>query len=618
MRYILAVLALLSSVGDAAAAEPRWTMIQLGTTTIIGDQPAGTLRDVAIQIEQFRAVVGGLIAGANRPASLPTVVFVFGERKAIQPLAPLYNGKPVALAGYFGQGPYANYIILTLEGFEESTTITYHEYTHLLIRNAVRWMPMWLNEGLAEYYSSYALTRGGRSAEIGRPSQDHLVLLRERYIPVAELIAVDHKSPMYNEGQRRSIFYAESWALTHYLLARPDGASVINKYVAETSGGRTPEEAFRIAFGSTPEVFDTQLREYVRRFRFTGTRFNFTDKLTVGEPSPGRTMTAGEVEAWLADAQRRVGRMDEAAPRIERAAAAEPGTAIAQLALGLLRGAQNRLPEGFEALGRAAALAPDDFLTQFVRGVSLLREGVNEAEMYRTEAVAALKRAVMLNGASADAHAALAYAQMLSDDTLADARTSIERAVTLAPGRLDYRLRYADVRILQGEVAAARVMLRELAELGDPDASSRAKSRLAAIADAVSGPLDSRGKPSRSVETPGIDLPDVARSREARPQLRTVRSEEERALGMLTRIDCAASDVRFVVQAADRTLVATTSRMEDVELISFRDDIEFTISCGARDPGDRVYLTWRPDANPTPARVGTAVAVEFLPKNFVP
>src|SRR5262249_44370217 len=169
------------------------------------------------------------------------------------------------------------------------------------------------------------------------------------------------------------------------------------------------------------------------------------------DPGPARALTANEVDAWVGDAQRRVDRSSEGRPRIERAVAADPGSATTQMALGLLRLSQENAAAALDAFGRAAALAPDDFLVQFVCGVSRLRADPRGSDEHRTQALAALTRATALNGTSSDAYAMLAYVQMLSESTLPEARTSIERAVALAPGRLDYRLRYADIIMLQGD-----------------------------------------------------------------------------------------------------------------------------------------------------------------------
>ena len=594
-----------------AAADSRWSLLNLGSMTIIGDQSPSTLRDVAIQIEQFRAVVGGLIHNADRPLSVPTVVFVVGSRKALEPLLPLYKGKPATIAGYFSHGQDTNYIVMSLEGFEESAAITYHEYTHLLVKNAVRSLPVWVNEGLAEYYSTYTLVDRGRAADVGRGIKSHIFLLRQRYLPIAELIAVDQSSPMYNEAERRSIFYAASWAVVHYLMiARPNGGAALNRYVTEVAEGHAAVDAFKNAFGVSPAEFDKEVQTYLRRLTFDAVRFRFNERLTSAEPAPGRPMTPGEVDAWIGDAQRRMNRAGEAAPRIERAATAEPDSATTQMILGLLRLSQAKTAAALDAFERAADLAPKDFLTQYVCGVSCLRADPGGSRGRHGQALETLKRAVMLNGTSSDAYAALAYVQMLSGETLPDARASIEHAMALSPGRLDYRLCYADIRLLQGDIDVAKNILTSIAAItSDSAASTAASTRLATIAEheiprspgSATGAGRDRSKDGRS----GL-------------LLRAVRDGEERILGQLTRVDCAKAGVRFTVETDEREVTAAAARIEDVELTTFLDEKNFTLVCGARSAMERVYLTWQPDRRWGAGVVGTAMAVEFLPTTFTP
>jgi thioredoxin-like negative regulator of GroEL len=72
---------------------------------------------------------------------------------------------------------------------------------------------------------------------------------------------------------------------------------------------------------------------------------------------------------------------------------------------------------------------------------------------------------------------------MLSDNRLGEARTAIVRAIDLAPGRIDYRLRYADICILEGNIAEASALLTELAKVTtDRAAVEGATRRLAALA----------------------------------------------------------------------------------------------------------------------------------------
>jgi tetratricopeptide repeat protein len=247
-----------------------------------------------------------------------------------------------------------------------------------------------------------------------------------------------------------------------------------------------------------------------------------------------------------------------------------------------------------------------------------------------------------LNGTSAEAYAMLAYVQMLSEKTLADARASIEKAVALAPGRIDYWLRYADVRLLQGDPAAARAVLTPIAAITfDRRSAEAARRRLDAITeneqerarvlaqrDAVpaDAPADTTAVSSSSHDAtsptpemaPGRDevRHDDRTERRAGLILRAVRAGEERALGRLLRIDCSSDAVRFTVDVGGRQIVAAAARMEDIQLTAFLDDRNFTIACGPRPPAERVLVTWRPDDHWGAGTNGTAVAVEFVPPSF--
>ena len=475
---------------DASAADGRWTIVRGQDVTVVGDQPAGTLRDIAERLERFRIGVSGLIPNAERPLPVPTVVYAFGTRKAMQPFLPLMrNGKPAPLGGFFHRDADVSYIALSLEGFDESLPVVFHEYTHLLVRNAVRSVPIWLNEGLAEYYSTFTMADSGARADAGRPIVPHVRLLRERYIPISELIAVDAGSDLYDEATRRSIFYAEAWALIHYLMVEvPDGPKAINRYVADIARGRRPDDAFFDAFGASPQKFDEQLKRYVAHPTFRWRTFDLTQRTQVNITDPGRALSAGEADAWLGDLQRRVRRRREAATRIEAALRLDSESAITHLALGLLRIDEGRISESWTPLERAVAIAPGDFMTQYAYGVSLLREVVQVDGMVAdvtalAHSQTALEAATAIHPYASEAWSWLAYADMLDNDRLPAAQDAIDRAIDLAPGRLEYRLRWADISILRGRVADAKTLLTELAALTtDRTVSEAAQRRLDALA----------------------------------------------------------------------------------------------------------------------------------------
>src|SRR6185295_8956495 len=148
-------------------------------------------------------------------------------------------------------------------------------------------------EGLAEYYSTYALDSGGTRAHIGRPIAHHVELLRERFMPLSDLIAVDTASALYDEGERRSIFYSEAWALTHYLmLQKPDGPAAINAYAVRIARGDAPGEAFQQAFGAAPAELELELRRYVQGGAFRSIVITLPQRSSVEPTNQERSVPA--------------------------------------------------------------------------------------------------------------------------------------------------------------------------------------------------------------------------------------------------------------------------------------------------------------------------------------
>lgn len=101
-----------------------------------------------------------------------------------------------------------------------------HELTHGILHASLNTVPLWLDEGLAEYFEA-----GG--SETGAPHPDHLRTLRRmqrrRHRPsIARLEAITDFREFDNEA------YAESWGWVHYMLhGGPRGREVLIDYLAE-------------------------------------------------------------------------------------------------------------------------------------------------------------------------------------------------------------------------------------------------------------------------------------------------------------------------------------------------------------------------------------------------
>ena len=83
---------------------------------------------------------------------------------------------------------------------------------HYVAQNNLWYLPTWFSEGLAQFYESFEVV--GEKVYIGLPCVRHLVALRGTIrIPLEQLFAVDHNSELYNESERKGMFYSQSWAL---------------------------------------------------------------------------------------------------------------------------------------------------------------------------------------------------------------------------------------------------------------------------------------------------------------------------------------------------------------------------------------------------------------------
>jgi hypothetical protein len=202
---IRASLCLLAVLLPAPTATAQWVRVESPHFVVFGEVGEKRTRDYAGEFERFREALGRVVPGAAARPAVPTVVFIFKDARSFAPHRPLFNGKPVEVSGYFAGGPSLDVIMMPATSREQALRTIYHEYSHLVTANAARGLPVWLSEGLAEYYSTFEVRDDGRRALLGGIIPAHLMRLNtERMLPLEQLLSVDHDSPLYNEGARRS------------------------------------------------------------------------------------------------------------------------------------------------------------------------------------------------------------------------------------------------------------------------------------------------------------------------------------------------------------------------------------------------------------------------------
>jgi len=204
----LALLLFLSAVIPApVVAKDDWVSVRTRNFLLVGNTSKKQIRQVALRLEQFRAAIARLFGKANLDSHAPTTVIIFKSHESYRP----FKTKPNS-AGFFQWNPHINYITLTTEvrGDQNPYNVVFHEYTHLLLNSINANMPLWFDEGLAEYYSTLDIT-GDLQVVLGKPIPTHVSRLRQnQLLPLKTLFQVDRQSPYYNESDNQSVFYAQS------------------------------------------------------------------------------------------------------------------------------------------------------------------------------------------------------------------------------------------------------------------------------------------------------------------------------------------------------------------------------------------------------------------------
>jgi len=429
---------LLASLSLPAAALPRerdqWFRVETDHFVFFSNASERSARRIAANLERFRDVLVQLNSGTDQGSDRPIYLYVFDNNVALAPYKPLYKGKPANIAGYFFSRPEGTYMVMQDDAGEDVERILYHEYLHHVLGANYGRLPLWFNEGMAELYSTFK--SNDQTAEIGRPVENHILLLREgTLIPLAKLFAVDHQSKDYNEGYRQGIFYAQSWALVHnLLLGNPKRYEQTIRFFKDVAKGAPALEAFRSAYQTTEAQMEKELRDYVHRNLFNYTQFPVKPASEIKirlEPLPRQeTLTRlGDLLLY----QRDNTRLPEAAEHFRAALTVKPGYGPAQAGLCRIESKAGRAAEALACFEKAAQATPDDFSVQY-QYARLLQEHGPKDDATFAKTRAALTRAAALQPQNGDVWMELASTYVNDRPLPPEALRAFESAYRLRPG----------------------------------------------------------------------------------------------------------------------------------------------------------------------------------------
>ena len=459
----------------------RWTEVRSAHFVVLTDSSERDARRVASQFERMHAVFHAIFPTKGDDTDPPIEVLALKDRKAMQALEPeAYLGRnQVDLAGLFVRASDKNYILVRLDAHEEHAFATvYHEYTHYILRKTDAWLPLWLNEGLAEFYENTDI--GDKEVRFGQGSAEDLHYLSlKAMLPLTTLLAVDTRSPYYHDEQKGSVFYAESWVLTHYLIAtdRMEGRHRVRDYAELLVRGEDPVTAARHAFGDLDRL-QQALGLYVQQQKFM--YFTMVPALTAKESTfEVRPVPPAEADAVRGDVLVDTERGKEAQALLEDVLRADPGNALAREAMGRLRFREGDIAGAKKWYGEAVERDSHSYLAHYYYAVMLLDAG----DAGRDETIeSSLETAIKLNPEFAPACDALAMFYGSRHLKLEEAHRLSVRAVELEPERLSYRLNEAEVLAQERQFTSALGELKSAMRLAKTPAEiDSVKSRVRRI-----------------------------------------------------------------------------------------------------------------------------------------
>ena len=501
-------------------ARDTWRSVRTNNLFVIGNADPENLRQVALWLEFIHSAFARLVSRRALDFSVPTTVIVFRDEVSFLPFKPLYQGRPANVSGYFQPGDDMNYIAISLNsGDRDPFGTAFHEYVHLHLRESAPAIPLWLNEGLAEFYGSLQFS-GGEALQ-GAPIAHYARLLRNReLLPLTTLFSIGNNSPHYNEQDKSGIFYGQSWALVHYLMLGAGGPGEnrqeqFRRFLELVSQGEGAEKSLEKAFGMSLAVAERGLEDYVRRGEFMAQRVAIGNSLQASTSYTAMQRSAlseGEANYYLGDLLLHLGREQDAERYFKQAIALEPGFTPAHASLGQLAVQRQSYAEAKKYLQLATA-SPQSYLIHYLYAYALSREGVNSngrVSGYARENVVVMRdqllRSIKLRPDFAPALYLLALVDLVADEQLDEAEAMARKARQLAPSKAGYAMLLAHVYVRRSNDEAARQLLEPLTRDADAAVRNEAQRLLESLNQTDGSGSSVRANTSRETAQPSESM----------------------------------------------------------------------------------------------------------------
>lgn len=450
-RCLLFPLYILFLSSFCAAGEETWTEIRSPNFIVITNASPKQARRTAKSFEQFRLLIQTVWSPLKVDPPTPLTIFAGKDERSYKTLIAeeqSATGSAQSI-GMFIAGPERELVALRMDGPENLPYhVLYHEYVHMILRLNFGHLPLWLSEGLAELFANADIS--DKSQGIGKFSTEAAHVLKTNpMIPLSTLMSATTDSPYYRQKDKADVFYAQSWAITHYLYlgnkkAHQDKLMAFIKMIVD---GVPEQEALTRAFGDLKDL-EEALNKYLQ-----STTYYLRVKSQLGmDANKYRTRTLSEVESLAARGELLVhyNKLDRAQRMLDRALYLDPRNARANEGMGYFFLRINDREKSRKYFSAAADLDSKNCLAHYFAAETLM---VKENDSAIAEKY--LRTAISINPFFAPAYGKLSQLLLKNQSGLNEALEYAAKGAELEPGRLSYKLNIAYITALMDKVDEA-------------------------------------------------------------------------------------------------------------------------------------------------------------------
>ena len=320
VKLAFAALALVPAAAPARVALPDaatdpWVEARTERFTVYSNAGEPAAARAARHLERLAQVLASTTRGLRVDGGREVRVVVFKDLASFKPYRSGGDDEFGVTAGFHVSAPDAELIAFFMPVDADPMSFAAHEYIHAVLARSLGDLPVWINEGLAEFYSTFRA--GTRTADIGRAIPEHVGFLHvQGTIPLRELLQLDTHSRDYNEGRRRGTVYAESWALVHMLVMEPGtDTGRFPRLLGALGRGSDGDDALREAYGPAAlDSLERALGDYARRTSMSYSKWTFAEDLS-DVPVRTRELDSAETLTLLGELAMRSGEVQSALAR---------------------------------------------------------------------------------------------------------------------------------------------------------------------------------------------------------------------------------------------------------------------------------------------------------------